>query len=89
MCQCLPCDCIWCNCFETCCLGISCHLLCCSVWCCKPEPIQSFDYNCIACCQRSGLGSATCLGLALVCCVPEWLAKYSKKKASLKASTID
>lgn len=70
MCQCLLCDCLWCNCFKICCAGLSCHLFCCSLWCCKSVEFQHFDYNCITCCEKSGLGGSSCMGLGLICCSP-------------------
>lgn len=82
MCQCLVCDCMWCNMCKVGCPGLSLNCCCCSVWCCKSEELDSFNYNCITCCEKSGLGAA-CLGFALICCAPEWLGRYSKKKASL------
>lgn len=84
MCHCLFCDCWWCNCGKICCAGVSLNLLCCSTWCCKAEELLSFHYECVTCCcnkaaDRAGCGMVTaCLGS--ICCAPEWLRQYYKKK---------
>lgn len=87
MCHCLCCDCWWWNCGKICCAGVSLNLLCCSTWCCKAEELLSFHYECMTCCcnkaaDRAGCGMVVgCLGS--ICCAPEWLRQYYKKKQSL------
>jgi hypothetical protein len=40
---------------------------------------MSFDYNCIVCCEKVGLG-LVCPIFAWLMCPPEWVGRYSKKK---------
>jgi hypothetical protein len=77
------CECCWCTCAKPTCPGLACHLVFCSTWCFKPEEIQSFDYNCIVCCEKSGFG-LVCPLFASVIAAPEWLVRYSKKKSNTK-----
>ncbi len=79
MCQCLCGECCWLNCCKLPCLGCGCNSLCCSIWVCKPEEVMSFDYNCIVCCEKVGLG-LVCPIFAWLMCPPEWVGRYSKKK---------
>jgi hypothetical protein len=87
MCQCLPCDCCWWNCCKVPCAGVSFNMICCSVWCCKAEELLSFNYDCVTCCCSKGVDRAGCGSVfacwGCICCAPEWLRTYSKKKASL------
>lgn len=85
MCHCLLCDCWWCSWCDIACLGLSCEACCLGFWCCKHDQIGSFDPNCCTCCERTGFGM-TCGCLGTVCCVPEWLQKYSNKKKSRETS---
>ena len=89
MCQRHCCGCLWCNCFKICCMGLGCNLFCCSAWCCKPEELQSFDYNCLTCCEKTGFGGASCLGLGVILCAPPWLLKYSDKKNQPRKNDYD
>lgn len=82
MCQFLICDCWWCSCCNVGCLGVGASMCCFGCWSCKHKQIVAFDYSCCTCCEQTGFGMECCC-VGSVCCAPEWLRAFSKKKKSV------
>lgn len=81
MCQCVLCSCWWCDVGKPCCMGLGVGFCCFGIWCCKPDEIQSFHASSLICCEQTGFGTVCCC-VAKICCAPEWLIQYSKKKSA-------
>ena len=73
MCDCLFGDCCWLS-FGN--VGFAFQCLSCGCWFCKPQLMNSYNRECCACWETSGIGlSMGCV--ACMCCIPKWLQLYS------------